>query len=99
AGLGLTDSVLRCLERGGWEYSDAIMATAAREGHLHLVEGLRARGYPCTMDTCRLATWGGHLELLKWCLFHGCPWSWPKVVDAAHASGFVAVVKWCNEVG
>ena len=100
---GLLDSVLWCLEHR-WEYSDAIMATAARAGHLHVVRGLRARDYRWGMDICMQAARSGNLELLEWCLLNGCPWSWPKVVDAARNDDFggvvqLDVVQWCIEVG
>ena len=41
----------------------------------------------------------GNLELLEWCLLNGCPWSWPKVVDAARNDDFGGVVQLCIEVG
>ena len=103
ARLGLLDSVLWCLEHG-WEYSDATMATAAWAGHLHVVRGLRARDYRWGTDICMQAARCGNLELLEWCLLNGCPWSWPKVVDAARNDDFggvvqLDVVQWCIEVG
>ena len=80
------------------------MATAAWAGHLHVVQGLRARDYRWGMDICMQAARSGNLELLEWCLLNGCPWSWPKVVDAARNDDFgsevqLDVVQWCIEVG
>ena len=103
ARLGCLDSVLWCLEHG-WEYSDAAVATAAWAGHLHVVQGLRARDYRWGTDICIQAARSRNLELLEWCLLNGCLWSWPKVVDAARNDDFggvvqLDVVQWCIEVG
>ena len=79
------------------------MATAARVGHLHVVQGLRARDYRWGMDICMQAARRGNLD----CSSGVCcarPWSWPKVVDAARNDDFggvvqLDVVQWCIEVG
>ena len=69
ARLGLLGSVLWCLEHG-WEYSDATMATAAWAGHMHVVQGLRARDYRWDTDICMQAARSGNLKLLEWCLLN-----------------------------
>ena len=66
------------------------MATAAWAGHLHVVQGLRTRDYRWGTDICMQAARSGNLELLKWCLLIGCPWSWPK---AARNDDFGGVVQ------
>ncbi|CAM9621209.1 unnamed protein product [Pylaiella littoralis] len=79
------------------------MGAAAHGGHLHVVQGLRARGYRWSTGICKQAAGDGHLVLLKWCLLNGCPWSWSEVVDAARggdfADGSLDVLEWCNKVG
>ena len=75
------------------------MAMAAWAGHLHVVQGLRARDYRWGTDICMQAARSGNLELLEWCLLNGCPWSRPKiVVDAARNDNFDGVVQltWCS---
>ena len=73
ARLGLLDSVLWCLEHG-WEYSDTTVATAAWAGHLHVVQGLRARDYRWGTDICMQAARnddiGGvvQLDVVQWCI-------------------------------
>lgn len=38
------DMVLWCLDHG-WQYTDTIMESAAREGRSHVIHALRKRGY------------------------------------------------------
>lgn len=93
---GNSEWVLWCLENG-WDYDDGIMESAARGG-------LRERGYRWTTEICDLAALSGQVELLKWCLLNGCPWSWPKVAEAGLSycvfdkTGW-DVRDWCIEVG
>lgn len=91
-----------CLDNG-WDYHDWMMGSAAMRGHLHVVRGLRERGYPWTTEICVLAARSGNVEMLKWCYLNGCPWSWPQVVEAGFSSCVIdkvgwAVRNWCIEV-
>ena len=69
------------------------MATAAWAGHLHVVQGLRARDYRWGTDICMQAARSGNLQLLEWRLLNGCPWSCPKVVDVARNDDFGGVMQ------
>ncbi|KAJ1414439.1 hypothetical protein B484DRAFT_165660 [Ochromonadaceae sp. CCMP2298] len=71
--------------------------SAAKGGHLHVLQWLRAQDPPCPWDqlTCGLAAKGGHLHVLRWLRTQDppCPWGQSTCNFAAH-SGHVHVLRW-----
>ena len=46
---------------------------AAVNGHLEVLQWLRANGCPWNANTCAWAARNGHLELMNWARVNGCP--------------------------
>jgi len=49
-------------------------ASAARGGHLEVVQWAHANGCPWDEQTCARAAGGGRLAVLQWARANGCPW-------------------------
>ncbi len=48
---------------------------AARQGHLQVLQWLRAQRCPWNADTCRSAAENGDFEVLQWLREQECPWN------------------------
>ena len=66
---------------------------AAMEGHLEVLQWVRANGCPWDERTCGWAAWGGHLELLQWARANGCPWD-RGTLFFARDRGHLEVINW-----
>lgn len=71
-------------------------ALAAKRGDLQLLERLRRDGHPWSEEVAQAAAWAGHVEVLRWAHAHGCPWSWPVVVQAATVGNQAQVLEWAQ---
>ncbi|CAN0426198.1 unnamed protein product, partial [Ectocarpus fasciculatus] len=52
---------------------DQLCETAARNGHLEILQWARRIGCPWEASTCYGAAENGHLEILQWATNNGCP--------------------------
>ena len=73
-----------------------IIAYAARNGHLNVVQYMRKLGIGWDERTCRFAAMNGHLELLKWCRANQCTWD-ERTCAYAALNGHFELLKWCWE--
>jgi hypothetical protein len=71
---------------------------AAKRGDLRMLQMLRQKGVPWSVDVCEWAAEGGHLELLKSAVRNGCPWWGARTMCKAARRGDVAM-QFCHESG
>ena len=71
---------LKYAREHGAPWESFTCALAARGGHLHVLQWLRADGCRllerCPWDgrTCQFAAMNGHLHVLQWAYENGCAW-------------------------
>ncbi len=92
--------MLKFLREQGCEWDIDNYASAAENGHLHVMKWLLGNGCPWQLkeDTCAIAANNNHIEILKWAKQNGCPWDSTTCSEAAGANHF-AVLKWAWENG
>ena len=73
-----------------------IVAGAALNERLEVVQYLRAIGISWNSDTCANAAQNGHLVLLKWARAHQCPWD-ERTCSNAAKNGHLELLKWARE--
>lgn len=72
--------------------------TAAKYGHLHILEWASRNGCPLGPRVCYMAAEKGHLHIIKWARVNGCPWDhWTAIV--AKENDQHEILKWVNENG
>ena len=81
-------------------WGTAVCTTAARGGHLEVLEWARQQQPPCAWGTsvCEAAARGGHLEVLQWLRQQQppCPWD-SEVCDEAALAGHLEVLQWARQ--
>ena len=83
-----------CRPRGGANWFGVI-----NNGHLHVLKELHLYGVRFTTEyACMLAAVGGHLEVLKWLRFIGCPWN-GSVLECARLFNHWELLAWAIENG
>lgn len=70
---------------------------AARNGHLHVLEWLRANGNSLSFVPNGAAS-GGHLKILDWTRVHSIPFNASICIDAAN-QGQLDALKWLKKHG
>lgn len=65
-------------------FTDRVCSSAARGGHLEVLQWLRSIGCPWDSYTCSSAANGGHLDVLTWARENGCPWNASTLCRAHH---------------
>ena len=76
-----------------------VLYVAARQGYLEVFEKYWSQGPQEKLSklwdeqTCRLAAFGGHLEVMKWLRAKGCPWGTGTSRSAA-LGGHLEVLQW-----
>lgn len=75
-----------------------VCASAARGGHLDVLQWLRSKGCYMLKNTCAAAARGGHLEVLQWARAKRCPWDKWTCNEAAEG-GHLGVLQWATENG
>jgi hypothetical protein len=73
-------------------------SSAAKNGHLVVLQWLHANGCPWNESTCMYAAYGGHLAVLQWARANGCPWDW-RVAFWAARNGHTALLDWVRANG
>jgi hypothetical protein len=73
-------------------------ASAAANGHLHLLQCAPQFKCPWDRNTCAEAARNGHLHILKWAREHKCPWD-KKTCARAAENGHMHVLMWARENG
>ena len=73
-------------------------ATAAGDGHLKVLQWLRARDFKWDSQTCARAAGGGHLEVLQWARANGCAWDVDTCFRAAEG-GHMEMLRWARVNG
>ena len=58
----------------------------------------KEQGCPWDTRTCRVAAYGGHLEVLQWARANGAPWDEDTCADAAEG-GHLEVLQWAQANG
>ncbi|WZN64003.1 hypothetical protein HKI87_08g55570 [Chloropicon roscoffensis] len=73
---------------------------AASDGHLEVLQWLRAKGCPWGSDTSINAARGGHLEMLQWMRAQKppCPWN-SQVCFLAAWEGHLDLLRWAKSMG
>lgn len=74
------------------------MEQAARGGHLHVMQWMRANGCPWDARVCQMAALGGHLNVLEWACENGCQWGSWACVNAIQG-GHLHVIEWAHTNG
>ena len=69
--------------------------SAAKGGHLAVLQWAWQQGCPWDSPTCTWAAKGGHLAALQWARQHGCPWDEATCSSAAEG-GHLAVLQWAR---
>ena len=82
----------------GLHFDPSYCATAARGGHLSVIQWLKENGCPWNESSCANAAYGGHLPVLQWLRDNGCPWDESSCANAAHG-GHLSVLQWCHAHG
>ena len=72
-------------------------SSAAREGHLAVLQWARQAGARGSSETCGCGA-GGHLEVLQWLRRTGCLWE-EDTCSAAAEEGHLEVLEWAHLVG
>ena len=94
AALGGQHSCLFAYGETGYPWDKTACANAARNGHLEVIQWLRAKGCPWDKTTCNNAALGGHLEMLKWARANCCPWDAEKCASLAAENGRKKLKAW-----
>eukprot|EP00953_Heterococcus_sp_UTEX-ZZ885_P029749 15775-Heterococcus_DN1.PRE.1 len=74
------------------------MRYAARGGHLHVCQYLRAEQCPWDTMACHSAACEGHLCTLRWLREQGCPCEVPAMRTAAAFFGHLSVLRYLVDV-
>jgi hypothetical protein len=79
----------------GMEYKDITLTSAARYNKLAELQYLHSQGCVWPLGLLEVAATSGHLELLRWCHEHGCPFREVRMAPAhAAQSGNVELMAW-----
>ena len=80
------------------QWDEMICACAAQNGHLELLQWVRAHQCPWDEMTCFIAAENGHLELQKWARSNDFAWNAATSFIAA-LTGRLELLKWARENG
>ena len=72
---------------------------AARKGHLHILQWLRAHNCKWDEWTCNRAVLHGHFHILQWAHDNGCPWWKDEMCCRVVDSGNLNILKWLRIKG
>jgi Ankyrin repeats (3 copies) len=94
--------VIKWLNNHGGVFSPDMMAIAASQGHLHLVQWLHAfRSEGCSTDAMDRAVQNGHLDVVKWLLRNrteGCSrWAMSSAITGKHYDVIQELYDCCSD--
>lgn len=72
--------------------------SAARYGHIHILQWCQEMDYPLDAMTCKAAAGSNRLDVLQWCRESNYPWDEETCMVAA-GTGQLEVLIWCRENG
>ncbi|CAN0303301.1 unnamed protein product, partial [Ectocarpus sp. 6 AP-2014] len=75
-----------------------ICSTAAKNGHLDVLQWAKINGCPWDEEACLVADEGGHLEVLQWARSNGRPWD-EQTCRGAAEGGHLEVLQWARSNG
>jgi len=98
AAMGGQLHVLQWAKRNGCiDWNTEYLNCAAENGHLQVVQFLRANNCAWNRGTSARAARGGQLEILQWARRNGCPWDWRTTAWAAQ-NGHLEMLQWVQRL-
>jgi hypothetical protein len=95
---GRVEIVKWCCEETEFKWDERIYTKPALNGHLNVLQYIRAEGHPLVKAMCGAAATGGHLDILEWLFANGCPRGKSTCAGAA-LGGHLEILKWLVKNG
>lgn len=90
-------NIIKLLVEWGWQFNENLGFTAARCGHIDILEWIfenSDKNFDINHRLCVFAAKGGHIHVLEWLRDHGCKPSMWNIGEFAAANGDIKMMKW-----